>query len=170
MPAWCPRSQSSLQKCAQSLSLQIRLEELHDVASDKVNRGINGRPNEVANGVVNNRCNASNKVASSNVFGGASDGLLEPGFQVLKPVNVRSNVRPNSLGDETHPGSNVISTEHHHQHSLRQPPPDECSDRGEGKDLHHDGPASRDNRAQESTSRFQDGHVCFHQLPISVGP
>ena len=124
-PARCTDSPKLLS--AQSLSLQIRLEELHDVASDQVNRGINGRPNEVVNGVVNNCCNASNNVASSNVFGGASDGFLEPGFQVLKPVNVRSNVRPNSLGDETHPGSNVISTEHHHQHSLRPPPSKKCS-------------------------------------------
>jgi hypothetical protein len=62
---------------------------------------MDGQPHEVVNGVLNSCCKTSNNATTSNVFSGASDGFLEPGFQVLKPVNVRSNVRPNSLGDET---------------------------------------------------------------------
>ena len=43
------------------------------MASDQVNRGINGRPNEVVNGVVNNCCNAKQATyaVASNAFGGA---------------------------------------------------------------------------------------------------
>ena len=62
---------------------------------------MDGQPNEVVDRVVNSCCKTSNNVASSNVFCGASDGFLEPGFQVLKPVNARLNVKPNSLGNET---------------------------------------------------------------------
>ena len=144
-PARCTDSPKLLS--AQSLSLQIRLEELHDASSDKVNCGMDGCPNEVVDGVVNGCSKAGRNAVTSNVFGGAFNDLLEPGFQVLKPLDVRSNMRPNSLDDETQPKPNVVCTDHHHQHSLRQPPSDECSNGWEGNDLCHDGPASRDYRA-----------------------
>ena len=65
---------------AQSLSLQIRLEELHDVSSDKVNCGMDGCPNEVVDGIVNGCSKTGHNAVASNAFGGAFDGRLELGF------------------------------------------------------------------------------------------